>query len=211
MNFASTKLSKALNQSKHVHRNLHISGVISSDHSRTYYDELGLDSESTSEEIKQAFYALSKENHPDLNQNDPDSLKRFQAINEAYNTLSNPKLRRLYDTGKLGRTTSVADREISKHRFKGEAFYKSRTHFRDEYGSEDHRGKHTVLDNWVTDHRRKNFDKRQHYLNSRRADPGTRRRIYQENMGQIRAQTSGKAKFVFGSIVILMVFLRYLA
>lgn len=117
MNFPSTRLRQFLHHRTLVRRDLHSSPVIaSSDSSRTYYEELGLDSESTSEEIKQAFYTLSKENHPDLNPNDPDCLKKFQAINEAYNTLSNPKLRRLYDTGKLGRMSSVADREMSKHR-----------------------------------------------------------------------------------------------
>ena len=80
----------------------------------TYYEDLEIDSDSTSDEIKDAFYQLSKKFHPDKNP-DPEAIKRFQAINEAYKTLGNPRLRRKYDTGTLGRMSSVADREISKH------------------------------------------------------------------------------------------------
>ena len=48
---------------------------------------------------------LSKECHPDkVGMDNPEALQQFQAISEAYATLSDPRLRRQYDRGVLGRT-----------------------------------------------------------------------------------------------------------
>ena len=99
----------------------------------SYYDDLGLSSLANSKEIKAAYYDLSKKYHPDKNADNPEALQKFQAISEAYATLGDPRLRRQYDKGVLGRSTSVADRELSKHRFKGEEFVQGRAKFRDEY------------------------------------------------------------------------------
>ena len=53
----------------------------------------------------QELFRLSKECHPDkIGQDNPEALQQFQAISEAYATLSDPKLRRQYDRGVLGRT-----------------------------------------------------------------------------------------------------------
>ena len=40
---------------------------------------------------------------------------KFQSVVDAYEILGNSKLRRNYDRGKLGKVTSVADRETFKH------------------------------------------------------------------------------------------------
>lgn len=119
----------------------------------SYYDDLGLDPGASSEEIKSAFYKLSKENHPDMNRDDPIALTKFKSISEAYNTLSNPRQRTKYDKGVLGRTSSVAEREQASHRFEGENFYQARG------GSQrDSRN----LDNWVKEHRMNTFSHQQH-------------------------------------------------
>ena len=50
------------------------------------------------------FVRLSKECHPDkVGEDNIEALLQFQAISEAYATLSDPKLRRKYDRGVLGR------------------------------------------------------------------------------------------------------------
>ncbi|MCG8432283.1 MAG: DnaJ domain-containing protein, partial [Candidatus Omnitrophica bacterium] len=71
-------------------------GVVSKD-SKDYYAVLGVDRESTSEEIKKAYRAKAKKKHPDINPDDPKAEGDFKVINQAYEILSNPKLRSIYD------------------------------------------------------------------------------------------------------------------
>ena len=131
-------------------RSLHLSAIYLS--KQSYYDDLGVHPQSSSKEIKNAFYQLSKEFHPDRNVDNTSALKKFQAISEAYDTLSNPKKRTQYDKGGLGRSSSVAEREASSHRFEGETFY----------GSRSNRMKTTSdsgnLDSWVKDQRAQSFE-----------------------------------------------------
>ena len=131
-------------------RSLHLSGV---QLGQSYYEDLGVHPQSSSKEIKNAFYKLSKDFHPDRNVDDPSALKKFQNISEAYDTLSNPAKRTKYDKGVLGRSSSVAEREASSHRFEGETFYGSRS-------AKLHRSndRSRNLDSWVTDQRKTSFE-----------------------------------------------------
>jgi len=52
---------------------------------------LGVNSESTNEEIKKAYRDLAKKYHPDLNKEDKDTEKKFKEINESYESLTNNK------------------------------------------------------------------------------------------------------------------------
>jgi DnaJ-class molecular chaperone len=61
-----------------------------------YYQLFGLLTSARPEEIKAAFRRLAKELHPDVNQT-ASAVERFQKVVEAYETLSDPKLRRAYD------------------------------------------------------------------------------------------------------------------
>jgi putative DNA primase/helicase len=61
-----------------------------------HYQELGVRSTASLEEIKKAYRALSREWNPDVNPN-PGAAERFRAINEAYEVLSNVKKREKYD------------------------------------------------------------------------------------------------------------------
>ena len=64
---------------------------------RDFYDILGLSKRATPAQIKKAYRKLSLEKHPDKAGNSPDITKEFQQIAEAYQVLSDPETRELYD------------------------------------------------------------------------------------------------------------------
>ena len=73
---------------------------------RGYYRTLGVPVTATQEQIKQAFRALAKALHPDLNRGQ-DTTQAFQAVNEAYGVLSDPAQRAAYDrTGSAKASTA---------------------------------------------------------------------------------------------------------
>ncbi|KAJ7454561.1 DnaJ domain-containing protein, partial [Mycena galericulata] len=61
----------------------------------THYETLGVRRDATKEQLKTAFFALSKEHHPDV----PDHKVKpqFHEITQAYNVLRDPVSRRAYD------------------------------------------------------------------------------------------------------------------
>jgi hypothetical protein len=63
---------------------------------RGYYRILRVAPSASSEQIKQAYRALAKALHPDLNRGE-DTTQAFQAVNEAYSVLSDPVQRASYD------------------------------------------------------------------------------------------------------------------
>lgn len=62
-----------------------------------YYHVLGLNSTASANEIKTAYYKLSLQYHPDKNDGCPESTAKFREITEAYEILSNPEKKRVYD------------------------------------------------------------------------------------------------------------------
>jgi curved DNA-binding protein len=67
-----------------------------------YYKVLDVSSDATPDEIKAAYRKLARQYHPDLNPNDVNAKKKFQAINEANEILSNPRKRKVYDESVSG-------------------------------------------------------------------------------------------------------------
>lgn len=62
-----------------------------------YYTVLGLKRTATPPEIKAAYKQLAIQYHPDKHRGDLHFEERFKQVNEAYQVLSNPQKRRLYD------------------------------------------------------------------------------------------------------------------
>ena len=70
-----------------------------------FYEVLGLKKGASDSDIKKAYYKLARENHPDKVEADKreEATKNFQKIGEAYETLSDPEKRSIYDQyGKEG-------------------------------------------------------------------------------------------------------------
>ncbi len=65
------------------------------------YTLLGVAKSSSDKEIKSAYRKLAKKWHPDVNPGDKKAESKFKEITAAYNLLSNPKLRKQYDTGQV--------------------------------------------------------------------------------------------------------------
>lgn len=63
-----------------------------------YYDVLGLNPNATQNQIKSAYYKMSKLHHPDVT-TCTKSHALFTEINEAYEILGNLRKRRMYDKG----------------------------------------------------------------------------------------------------------------
>jgi len=65
---------------------------------KDYYRILGVSRNATQEEIKSAFRKLALKYHPDRNPGNKEAEIKFKEINEAYEVLSDPEKRRIYDS-----------------------------------------------------------------------------------------------------------------
>lgn len=62
-----------------------------------YYKILGVDKNIPQKDVRKAFLKRAKQFHPDLHPDDPKAKAKFQALNEAYNVISDPEKRKKYD------------------------------------------------------------------------------------------------------------------
>jgi len=62
-----------------------------------YYEMLGVERDASDAEVKRAFRKVARELHPDVNAHDPEAEKKFKAAAEAYEVLSDPEQRQIYD------------------------------------------------------------------------------------------------------------------
>ena len=63
-----------------------------------YYATLGVDRDTSFDEIKKVYRKLAREYHPDVNP-DPSASEKFKEITTAYEILSDPEKRQRYDMG----------------------------------------------------------------------------------------------------------------
>jgi molecular chaperone DnaJ len=62
-----------------------------------YYETLGVSRKADADEIRKSYRKLARKYHPDLNPGDKSSEERFKNVQEAYDVLSDPRKREMYD------------------------------------------------------------------------------------------------------------------
>jgi molecular chaperone DnaJ len=72
-----------------------------------HYATLGLDRDCSDAHIRAAYRLLAKHHHPDVNGGSPTAVQQTQALNAAYEVLSDPKRRSEYDGELAAKKTPV--------------------------------------------------------------------------------------------------------
>jgi curved DNA-binding protein len=99
-----------------------------------HYSILGLDRCCSEKQIRDAYRHLAKQHHPDLNAGSREAAEHTQLLNRAYEILSNPALRKIYDDElanaekKVRARISRIQRDISQELFlRLEEFFRGTT------------------------------------------------------------------------------------
>lgn len=123
-----------------------------------YYDLLGVKSDATGEEIKNAFFDKSKKLHPDCDPSNPDLHTQFVKLNEAYRILSKNSSRKEYDC-KLKHPYEAQSANINTSRYSDHSKkYSSAAHENNRYWEQFHQSNaHNMSSEAQQKRRTKNF------------------------------------------------------
>lgn len=64
---------------------------------RDYYEVLGVDKSADADTLKKAYRKMAKQYHPDMNPGNAEAEAKFKEVNEAYDVLSDPEKKQIYD------------------------------------------------------------------------------------------------------------------
>jgi len=84
--------------------------------SENFYDVLGVSSDASTEDIKQAYRSKATEYHPDVS-DDPDAEEKFKKIQKAKQVLTDEEKREAYD--QMGGTTATNRPRTLRRRRRG--------------------------------------------------------------------------------------------
>ncbi|MDD4975019.1 MAG: DnaJ C-terminal domain-containing protein [Bacteriovorax sp.] len=100
------------------------------------YETLGVSKTATNDEIKKAYRALAKKNHPDLNPGNKKAEEKFKKISHANDLIGTPEERAKFDSGE------ISEQQYQKQQYQGrnsqgphsDRYSQS---FADQFGGED--------------------------------------------------------------------------
>ncbi|CAH2093919.1 unnamed protein product [Euphydryas editha] len=169
----------------------------------SHYDVLGVTPKATQNDIKSAYYKLSKLYHPDTSK-DEESAKKFRAIAEAYKVLGNIKLKKMYDKGLLIRTENTTRMDYSPEDEPSDPtlkFYKSRQ-TRNVVPTMDGRTPIYDFDSWSKNHYGELLKKKQYEKNFIRQQQSKRTNV---------SHDMNQEFVIYAMISIIIVFISLLA
>lgn len=107
---------------------------------RDYYEVLGVSRNATADEIKKAYRKLAIQYHPDKNPNNKEAEEKFKEAAEAYEVLSDPEKRAMYDRYGHAATSSAGGQYADMDPYDIFDRFKDIFGFGDEFGFSGSRG-----------------------------------------------------------------------